>query len=410
MNPLYNLGIRIYATAAKMAAHSNGKIAKMVAGQRQTLAKLKQCDYEKRNPVWIHAASLGEFEQARPLIELIAEKHPEIPVVLSFFSPSGYDVRKDYPLADSVVYLPFDTPGNAKKFIAAIHPRLAIFVKYEFWGNYLEQLRKQQIPTAIISAIFRPGQVFFKPWGFTFRKMLKAFSAGIFVQDKASQLLLEKIGVKSEVCGDTRFDRVLSIMKQTANFPAIEKFTKSGKTLIMGSSWQPDEDAVIPYFNHHPEMKLIIAPHEFDEERLAALEKKIKRPVKRYSQLQPGEDIDADCLIIDCFGILSSCYRYADIAYIGGGFGAGIHNINEAAVYNMPVIFGPKYHKFKEARDLVDAGGAKVITSADDFSSVMTVWLTNSAYLENAGNIAGKYIKENIGATEKIYNRIKYYL
>lgn len=409
MNGLYNLGIKLYAAAIKMTARSNAKVAKMVAGQQETIAMLKR-NRREDNPVWIHAASLGEFEQARPLIELIKEKHPDIPIVLSFFSPSGYEVRKNYPLADSVIYLPLDYKENAKLLVEALQPRLAIFVKYEFWGNYLEQLRNHNIPTAIISAIFRPSQIFFKPWGGMFRKMLDAFSAGVFVQDKASQLLLDKIGVKSEVFGDTRFDRVLSIMRQTVDFLAIEKFAKTARTLIMGSSWQPDEDAVIPYFNKHPELKLIIAPHEFNEGRLLELEKKIKRPVKRYTQLAPGEDIDADCLIIDCFGILSSCYRYADIAYIGGGFGAGIHNINEAAVYNIPVIFGPKYHKFKEARDLVASGGAKVITSGDEFSSVVNVWLTNSAYLENAGNIAGKYIKDNIGATEKIYSRINSYL
>lgn len=410
MNSIYNTGIALYSKAAKIMARRSQKVATMIEGQKHSFEKIKEQIKPDDRPVWFHASSLGEFEQARPLIELLKEQHPDIPVILSFFSPSGYEVRKNYPLADCVVYLPFDTEKNAEQFVTLANPRLAIFVKYEFWGNYLERLRKHNIPTTIISSIFRPSQIFFKPWGGMFQSMLKTFNAGIFVQDIPSQKLLSNIGFESEVAGDTRFDRVTSIMKQTVDFPAIEKFASTGRTLIMGSSWQPDEDIAIAYFNKHPELKLIIAPHEFDDERIMQLQDKMTRTSQRFSQLKEGEPITADCLIIDCFGILSSCYRYADIAYIGGGFGAGIHNINEAAVYNIPVIFGPKHQKFKEARDLVAAGGAKVITSADDFTSVMNAWLTNSAYLENAGNIAGNYIKDNVGATDLIYNKIKKYL
>lgn len=406
MNFLYNLSMKILEAGAKLASKKNAKVAKMVAGQKQTMGILNEKIKPTDRPIWIHVASLGEFEQGRPLIEKIKRNHPEQKIVLSFFSPSGYEIRKNYSEADVICYLPFDVPGKVNAFLDTVNPSMAIFVKYEFWGNYLEQLKARNIPTYIISSIFRESQMFFKPWGGMFRKMLGCFDR-IFVQDDNSYRLLARIGVKNvDVCGDTRFDRVTDIMATTKAFPIVESFTKDQFTLIIGSSWQPDEDIIIPYFNTHPEMRLIIAPHEFDAERIKALKARITRKTVCYTETNETEAAEADCLIINCFGILSSCYRYAQVAHIGGGFGVGIHNINEAAVYGMPVIFGPKYHKFKEAHDLIAAGGAFSINSAEEFNGRMDRMLADKAYLADCGNRAKYYIESQLGATEYIYNKL----
>lgn len=410
MNPIYNLAIQSYRLAVKLATVKVKKARLMLDGQKQTFDIIARSFGADERPIWIHASSLGEFEQGRPLIEMIRRNHPGTKIILSFFSPSGYEVRKNYTEVDAVCYLPFDTPSNAKRFVKMVNPRIAIFIKYEFWGNYLQQLKRKGIPTFIISAIFRETQSFFKPWGGMFRGMLKCYTK-LYLQDNHSKRLLESIGItNTEVLGDTRFDRVTDILASTSDFPQIEKFAKSGSTtLIMGSSWQPDEDVVLPYFEAHDDMRLIIAPHEIHESRIEGLMAKLKRKAVRYSQLKPGETINADILIIDCFGILASCYRYGDIAYIGGGFGVGIHNINEAAVYGMPVIFGPNYKKFKEAHDLIALGGAFSINSSNQFSSLMDK-LTDKAYLQKTGNIAGEYIKSNLGATKAIYQELAKYL
>ncbi len=406
MNFIYNLTISAYRLAAKCISGKNPKAAKMLAGQAKTFDILK----EKINPsdsyIWIHVASLGEFEQGRPLIEKIKRENPAQKILLTFFSPSGYEVRKNYSEADVICYLPFDLPKNVKRFLDLVNPSMAIFVKYEFWGNYLGQLKKRGIPAYIISSIFRPTQSFFKPWGGMFRNMLRCYTR-IFVQDEASRDLLAKIGVTNvDVCGDTRFDRVTDIMAATKPYPIVESFTKDAFTLIIGSSWQPDEDIIIPYFNEHPEMKLIIAPHEFSDARIDMLKSRITRKTVCYTGTNEVEAADADCLIINCFGILSSCYRYADVAHIGGGFGAGIHNINEAAVYGMPVIFGPKYNKFKEAHDLLAIGGAFSVHSSAEFVAVMDRMLADKDYLEQSGTKAREYIESQLGATEYIYKSI----
>ena len=407
MDLLYNFGIRTYKAAVRLASCKNRKARLMLQGQSQTFDKLREKLDPQQEYIWIHSSSLGEFEQARPLIESIKEKKPDARIVLSFFSPSGYEVRKNYSMAEAVCYLPFDLIGNVKKFLDIVHPSMAIFVKYEFWGNYLMELRRRKIPTYIISAIFRENQIFFKPWGGMFRKMLRCFDT-LFVQDEKSKQMLAGIGINNVVvAGDTRFDRVATVRDAAREFPIIGQMVKDAPfTLVMGSSWEPDEDIVIPYFNSHPEMKLILAPHEFDKQRLLELMGRIKRKTVLYSLAHTSNLDNVDCLIIDSFGLLSSLYRYGQAAYVGGGFGSGIHNINEAAVYGIPVIFGPRYQKFREACDLVAREGAFSITNAEDFASHMDRLLTDADHLHHTGEIAANYIKENLGATQRIYDRI----
>jgi len=404
---IYNLGVATYRNAVRIASLRNRKAKLMLRGQRRTFRTLQRRLDPAGGYIWVHASSLGEFEQGRPLMELIKREQPDARILLTFFSPSGYEVRKNYAGADTVVYLPFDLTHLVNKFLDLVKPSVAIFVKYEFWGNYLMELKRREVPTYIISSIFRPGQIFFRPWGGMFRKMLKSFDT-LFVQNEQSRELLASIGVENVmVCGDTRFDRVADVRAAAREFPIIANFVKDAPfTLVMGSSWQPDEDIAIPYFNAHPDMKLIIAPHEFDRERLHILMSKIARPAAFYSETRLDTVSKLDCLIIDSFGILSSLYRYGTVAYIGGGFGAGIHNINEAAVYSMPVIFGPKHHKFQEAKDLIDCGGGFSIDNADSFSATMDSLRENKPLLAAAGQAAGNYIQSHLGATRQIYDHI----
>lgn len=354
--------------------------------------------------IWIHAASLGEFEQGRPLIEMIRRNHPDAKILLTFFSPSGYEVRHNFPLVDAVVYLPFDTKKNVRQFLDTVKPRMAIFVKYEFWGNYLNELKLRGIPTYIISAIFRKSQPFFKPWGGEFRKMLTYFTH-IYVQDEGSRELLAGIGIKNvTVAGDTRFDRVTDIMESCVEIPQAAALTRDASlTIVAGSTWPPDESNLLPCFNAHPGMKLIIAPHEVNEERIAAIESQLNRPSCRLSTATPEEAAKCDCIIVDCYGKLSSAYRYGNIAYIGGGFGVGIHNLNEAAVYDIPVIFGPHYHKFKEARDLIKCKGGFSFSNKEEFDAIIEPIVNDKKLREQYGKNAGNYVKENLGATRIIY-------
>ena len=401
MNPLYSIGMRLMGIGARAASLRSPKIKKIVEGHRNTLPYLKEHVDPQAGYIWIHAASLGEFEQGRPLIEMIKRELPEKKILLTFFSPSGYEVRHDFPLVDAVCYLPFDIKKHVCAFLDAVRPSMAIFIKYEFWGNYLQELHRRKIPTYIISAIFRPSQIFFKPWGGMFRS--------IFVQDENSKKLLAGLGVNNVVvAGDTRFDRVTDIVRQGFAIPQIEAMTrdKSKLTIIAGSSWEPDEAYLIPFFNSHPEVKMVIAPHEVNPARIAGIEKSLKRPFCRLSTAGIEEAEKADCLIVDCYGKLSSAYRYGKIAYIGGGFGSGIHNINEAAVYGMPVIFGPNYHKFKEAADLIACGGAFTFNDRKSFLSAIEPLVSDPVALEKAGKKAERYIKEHLGATERIFSDI----
>lgn len=407
MNPLYNIAIGLYSLGARVLSWNNVKARKMVVGQRRTMNYLNRVIDPKSKYIWIHVSSLGEFEQGRPLIEMIKARMPEKKILLTFFSPSGYEVRKNYKGVDAVCYLPFDLKGKVKKFLDIVNPEMAIFVKYEFWGNYLEELHRRGVPTYLISAIFRDTQAFFKWWGGMFRKMLKCYTH-LYVQDDASQQLLANIGVSNvTIAGDTRFDRVTDILANSFEISQAKVMTQNTPiTIIAGSSWAPDEQLLLPYFNSHSQIKLIIAPHEVNENRLAEIEDQLQRPYCRLSTATDLEAATTDCLIVDSFGKLSSIYRYGQIAYVGGGFGAGIHNINEAAVYGMPVIFGPKYKKFKEAKDLISVGGAFTIKNNDEFVSVMDRLLTDNDALTQSGKNAGEYIRQNLGSTEKIYNDI----
>jgi len=413
MNPLYNAAIYAYRAAAHVAATRSDKVRKMLEGQKRAIDDIEQAR-KVRAPrgfdIWIHAASLGEFEQARPLIELLRRKSPQISICLSFFSPSGYEVRKNFPDVDCVVYLPFDTPRLAREFIDAINPSAAVFVKYEFWGNLLTNLYERNIPTYLISAIFRPGQTFFKPWGGQFRKMLRCFNH-IFLQDEDSRNLLEGIGItNTSVVGDTRFDRVTDIMRTTVSLPALETWTAGSPfTVVAGSSWPEDESHYISWINDHRDVKLILAPHEFDDARIERLTKAFGDGVTLWTQLGPNDRIPSGTrvIIVNCFGLLSSLYRYGDVAIIGGGFGAGIHNINEAAVYGLPVFFGPNHRKFREASQLMECGGAFCYRNTPQLHTLLDKMLTDNDARSRASQSAAAYITRNLGATEKIYTTLR---
>lgn len=419
MNLIYNAAIRLYGAAAHVAAAGSPKVRRMLDGQAETMQRLKRFRAEMAPEgfdVWFHAASLGEFEQARPLIEALLTHRPSMKILLSFFSPSGYEVRRDFNPSVAVVYMPFDTPAAAKEFLDIAAPRKAVFVKYEFWGNYLSELKRRGIGVSLISAIFRPSQAFFKPWGGMMRGILHKFDR-LYVQDEASRSLLEGIGLDNvTVAGDTRFDRVTAVREAGRDIPAVDCFKAGGPeafTLVAGSSWPKDEDVYIPWLHATPGARAIIAPHEFDDARLDALCRRLGAGrtmlYSRFRELyekSPAEAVEiasqTSYLVIDCFGLLSSLYRYADVAYIGGGFGVSIHNINEAAVYGIPVLFGPRHDKFKEARDLIDCGGAFCVRSRHELSEVLSLFASDTAARSRCGRSAGHYIASNVGATRLI--------
>ncbi|MCD8557088.1 MAG: 3-deoxy-D-manno-octulosonic acid transferase [Bacteroides graminisolvens] len=405
---LYNLAIGIYDLIVHIMALFSRKPRKMMKGHWVVYELLRQQIEKDARYIWFHAASLGEFEQGRPLIEKIRAKYPDYKILLTFFSPSGYEVRKNYRGADVVCYLPFDKPRNVKKFLDISNPVMAFFIKYEFWKNYLDELNKRRIPVYSVSSIFRKDQIFFKWYGGTYRNVLKNFDY-LFVQNEASRRFLSKIGInKVTVVGDTRFDRVLQIREEAKELPLVEKFKGDSFTLVAGSSWGPDEDLFLEYFNTHPEMKLIIAPHVIDENHLVEIISKLKRPYVRYTRADERNVQKADCLIIDCFGLLSSIYRYGEVAYIGGGFGVGIHNTLEAAVYGIPVVFGPKYHKFMEAKQLIEAQGAFSISNYEELGSLFDRFLTDEHFHRETGSNAGFYVTNNAGATDKVLSMINF--
>lgn len=405
---IYNLVIYLYVSAVRLAALFNKKVSAMVKGEKDAFSVLQRRMDPKAKYIWFHAASLGEFEQGRPLIEEIRKRYPEYKILQTFFSPSGYEVRKDYKGADVVCYLPLDTPAHARRFVEMAHPCMAFFVKYEFWKNYLTELERRRIPVYSVSSIFRPGQLFFRWYGGTYRRILKCFTH-LFVQNQESVELLKRIGItNTTIVGDTRFDRVLEICRQARELPMVELFKGENLTMVAGSSWAPDEDIFIPYFNEHPDMKLIIAPHVISETHIEEIIHKLKRPVVRYSQITEDKARQADCMIIDCFGLLSSIYRYGEIAYIGGGFGVGIHNTLEAAVYGIPVIFGPNNQKFMEAQGLKQAQGGFEIHSPADFNPLMDKFRTDYGFLDKSGKKAGNYVRNNAGALEKIMNEVRF--
>lgn len=405
---LYNLGIYIYSLLIHLMAPFSRKPRKMMKGHWIVYELLRQQKEKDAKYIWFHAASLGEFEQGRPLIERIKKRYPEYKILLTFFSPSGYEVRRDYRGADIVCYLPLDKPRNVKKFMDIIQPCMAFFIKYEFWKNYLNELNKRQIPVYSVSSIFRKDQVFFKWYGGSYRKVLSNFDQ-LFVQNETSKRFLSKIGIeKVTVVGDTRFDRVLEIRQEAKDLPLVEAFKRESLTIVAGSSWAPDEDLFIEYFNTHPGIKLIIAPHVIDENHLVEIISKLRRPYVRYSKANEQNVKNADCLIIDGYGLLSSIYRYGEIAYIGGGFGVGIHNILEAAVYGIPVIFGPKYQKFMEARQLIEEKGAFSIKDGEELNQLLNKMTSDKEFLKESGSNAGNYVTKNLGASELILSQINF--
>ena len=389
----------------------------MVVGISQTYILLRRHIKKTDRVVWFHAASLGEFEQGRPLMERLRTECPEYKILLTFFSPSGYEVRKDYEGADLVCYLPFDTPGNALSFLRLAHPEIAIFIKYEFWLNYLVTCRRKGIKTYSVSSIFRPDQYFFKLhfFGkFPALRSIRQFSH-LFVQNETSRKLLEEHGIKKvTVVGDTRLDRVIAIKDAAAPLPLVEQFAGDAPCFIAGSSWGPDEEIYIPYFAQHKDWKLIIAPHVISETHLKDIEKLLEDngfKSIRYTNLEKGEvmpatETEGQALIINCFGKLSSIYRYGKVALVGGGFGVGIHNVPEAAVYGIPVLFGPNNEKFREAQALKACGGSFEYQDDASFATLMDNFINNPEDLQKAGEAAGGYINANAGAADKCFNAI----
>ncbi len=402
---MYSLLIYLLMLGCNIASLFSPKVRTMMRGHRNTWRTLRRQIGSSRY-VWFHAASLGEFEQGRPLMERIKREHPEKKILLTFFSPSGYEVRKNYAGADVVCYLPLDTPLNAIKFVKLARPEAAYFIKYEFWRNYIDVLHRQRIPVYSVSSIFRPNQIFFRWYGRRYARVLQRLTH-LFVQNEASRQLLATIGVTQvSVVGDTRFDRVIDIQSEAKPLPLVERFAGCWQVVVAGSSWQPDEDLLISYFNQHPNLRLVLAPHVVSEEHLAQIEQKLKRPHVRYSAANLKNVAEADCLIIDCYGLLSSIYRYATVAYVGGGFGVGIHNVPEAAVYGVPVLIGPHHEKFREAHDLLSNGGCRCVRDAESFNRTLTQLLSDKATLKESGEAAGSYIKQNAGATDKILKEV----
>ena len=450
---MYNLIIYLYLFGVAIASLFNEKVRKMWRGERDAFRVLREKVEPGARYVWFHAASLGEFEQGRPLIEQLRREHPELKILLTFFSPSGYEVRKNYQGADIICYLPLDTITNARRFLRLIRPEMAFFIKYEFWYNYLHILKHRNVPVYSVSSIFRDGQVFFRWYGHQYSRVLRCFTH-FFVQNEKSRELLATLGLKNAtVVGDTRFDRVQQIKEQAKQLPIVEAFVagESGDSrspvFVAGSSWLPDEEIFIRYFREHPGWKLIIAPHVIGEEHLQQIEKllegwkvvrytkaplsspEVKAPLSSPEVKAPlsspeGDTVvlqsetneapsgavggafgavgGASVLIIDCFGRLSSIYHYGQLTYVGGGFGVGIHNVLEAAVWDVPVIFGPKNEKFQEAQGLKRAGGGFDITDYEDFCRIMNRFADEPDCMKQAGQRAGAFVKSMTGATAKI--------
>ncbi|MDY3843164.1 MAG: glycosyltransferase N-terminal domain-containing protein [Prevotella sp.] len=411
---MYNVIIYLIQFGVAVASLFSEKVRKMWKGECASFGVLRDKLEPDAQYIWFHAASLGEFEQGRPLMEQIRREHPQYKILLTFFSPSGYEVRKNYAGADIICYLPIDTIGNARKFLRTVRPVMAFFIKYEFWYNYLHVLKHRQIPTYSVSSIFRKDQVFFKWYGRHYGKVLNCFTR-FFVQNEESRRLLATIGIHDvDVVGDTRFDRVLQIKEAAKQLPIVESFVqgtadgKRAKVFVAGSSWLPDEEIFIPFFNKHKDWKLIIAPHVIGEDHLKQIDQLLDRKTVRYTQATEATASEADCLLIDCFGLLSSVYHYGDISYVGGGFGVGIHNVLEAAVWDMPVIFGPNNERFREAQGLKKAQGGFDIASAEDFERIMLRLMTDASYLHDCGQHAGQFVEGMTGATPKILRHIQF--
>lgn len=406
MRILYTLSIYIYVTIIRVAALFNHKARLWVNGRKNIFsrlkAKLKTDAHQGYRIIWIHCSSLGEFEQGRPVIEKMKKTFPRFRILLTFFSPSGYEIRKNYDLADWVFYLPPDTPVNARKFVHLVNPIIVFFVKYDYWFNYLHELKSKNIPVLVISAVFRPGQYFFQWYGEWFRKQLNAIT-WFFVQNEISYSLLKSIGShNASITGDTRFDRVADIAAVKKEFPFVKEFCGKQNVFIAGSTWKEDEDILIPLIlDKSARVKFIIAPHDTSDGRIKELTRRINKPIVRYSDLTAENSITADILLIDTVGILAHLYQYARVAYIGGGFGAGIHNIQEPITFGVPVFFGPRYHKFREATDLISQGAAFSVKTTAEMTGPVSKLISDQEYYTKLSVICRNYVEMNKGSTEK---------
>ncbi len=410
---LYTLGIYLYALGVILASPFVRKARLMVKGRFETFRKLRREIDPNARYVWFHAASLGEFEQGRPLMERLRREHPEYKILLTFFSPSGYEVRKHYDGADVICYLPFDTYGNVCSFFRLVHPEMAFFIKYEFWLNYIYCCHLRKIPVISVSSIFRPHQVFFRWYGWAYAKVLRCVTR-FFVQDDESRTLLLRLGVEARrvtVVGDTRFDRVMDIRHAAKALPLVEAFKQGGGgqgsyTLVAGSTWPPDEELIISYLHRHSGLRLVLAPHVVNESRLRQIEGMLHCPSLRLSEANEGNIAGVNVLLVDCYGLLSGIYRYADVAYVGGGFGRGIHNVPEAAVYGVPVMVGPNNQGFAEAQALLQLGGCVEVRDQQSFDEALSLFLSTPEALSRAGQTCRTYIEGNAGATEAIFREL----
>jgi len=403
----YNLAVFIYHLGVRIAALTNTKAAKWVAGRKGVLDRIQKEVQTEDHPIWVHCASLGEFEQGRPVIERLKQQHPEIKILITFFSPSGYEVRKDYEYASYIYYLPPDSKRNARRFLELVKPRVAIFVKYEYWLHYLTALNDKNIPTYLISARLRADQIFFKGYGGLFRKALGNLT-GIFLQDQASSELAQSIQLNNtRILGDTRYDRVAETVSNAQEMKGLSAFIDGAKVFIAGSTWPVDEEFILPFIGAASEkFKYILAPHEVNEQHIKEIEQALSVPYVRYSEINDGDLKKARVLIIDNVGMLSNLYQYGDIAYVGGGFTGALHNILEPAAFGMPILFGPKFSKFPEAAELIEAGGAFSIEDGIHFVSRMA-FLSDPFIVKIASEVSKKFIHERTGASDAIVGAMK---
>ncbi|MFC6997643.1 3-deoxy-D-manno-octulosonic acid transferase [Rufibacter roseus] len=409
---LYNLGIKAYGLGLRLASPFHTKAAQWINGRKNLLEEIDNQMKPNTSPVvWFHCASVGEFEQGRPLMEGFRKKYPDYKIVLTFFSPSGYELRKNYPGADYIFYLPLDTYHNAKCFVSLVKPKLAIFIKYEFWHHYTKALKKRHIPLISVSAIFRPDQVYFSKRGTFYRRILERFSH-IYTQNQASALLLSGVNfTKVSTAGDTRVDRVLQNASQAAPIPVAATFKGTSPVMVIGSSWPEDMKVLRPFMQEHlQKLKFIVAPHEIKESELQDLEKTFNGNTVRFSEATPENFANARVLLIDNIGMLSALYQYADYAYVGGAFGKGLHNTLEPAAFGPPIFFGTKYNKFQEAQDLIEAGVAFSVKSTNDLSNQFEQLHHDQKKREKIKQAAYEYLQKQSGATDRILTALEYWL
>lgn len=408
MGILYQIGIQTASLLLPISSLFSSKMKLFINGRKESFSVLKQKINPNKKYVWFHVASLGEYEQGLPVMEALKKQQPELGIVLTFFSPSGYEIRKNNNIADVTLYLPLDTKANVTNFLNLVKPTQAFFIKYEFWPNYLSELKNRNIPTFLISGIFRENQLFFKPYGGFYREALKAFTH-FFVQNETSKQLLNQLHFTNvTVNGDTRFDRVAQILEKDNQLNFIETFKNNTKTIVIGSSWPQDEAFLIPYINENKQnVKFIIAPHNIKEDQIQNIKNQLKKSVVLFSERKGKNLADFDVFIIDTIGILTKIYSYAEIAYVGGGFGTGIHNILEPATFGVPIIIGPKYQKFQEATDLVALGSCLVVHNQKDLNNTFNLLIEDDNIRKEKGKLSQEFVLKNKNATQVIMQYLK---